>query len=103
MADETSSEAPAEEKAPADLPLQFKDRLLICVDCSKPFVFSGSEQDFFFERGLTEPKRCKHRRDERKRNRGKKLPAPSSCPMQVENLTPFHALYAGEEGGQADG
>jgi CxxC-x17-CxxC domain-containing protein len=37
----------------------FEDKSLTCRDCSKQFVFSGGEQEFFAAKGLiNEPKRC---------------------------------------------
>ena len=37
-----------------------KDRMLECKTCSKEFVFSASEQEFFASKGLTnEPSKCK--------------------------------------------
>lgn len=35
------------------------DKTLICKDCSKEFVFTEGEQEFYKEKGLTnEPQRC---------------------------------------------
>lgn len=35
------------------------DKTLVCKDCSKEFVFTEGEQDFYKEKGLTnEPQRC---------------------------------------------
>lgn len=35
------------------------DKQLICTDCAASFVFSDSEQQFFFLKGLhNEPRRC---------------------------------------------
>ena len=36
-----------------------QDRTLECVDCGNDFVFTRGEQDFYTERGLRDPKRCK--------------------------------------------
>ncbi|MBE3085656.1 MAG: zinc-ribbon domain containing protein [Bacteroidetes bacterium] len=36
----------------------FKDRLLTCSDCGKDFLFSVSEQGFYYKKNLTVPKRC---------------------------------------------
>ena len=37
----------------------FQDKDISCRDCSKPFVFSAGEQEFFHAKGLiNEPKRC---------------------------------------------
>jgi len=48
---------------------QYQDKLLVCVDCGRDFVFSAGEQAFFFSKRppLAEPKRCKACRDLRKR------------------------------------
>ena len=38
----------------------FSNSILICVDCGEEFVFTASAQQYFAERGFTEPpKRCK--------------------------------------------
>ncbi len=48
------------------------DKTLTCADCSQAFTFTASEQDFYAERGFTEPKRCPTCRAARKaaRNTG---------------------------------
>ncbi|MFQ6084513.1 MAG: zinc-ribbon domain containing protein [Candidatus Aminicenantia bacterium] len=38
---------------------QLKDLILICSDCGKEFVWSGSEQKYFKKMGWSPPKRCK--------------------------------------------
>lgn len=35
-----------------------EDITIVCVDCSKSFIFSASEQKYFQDRQLTQPKRC---------------------------------------------
>ncbi|HEX5736791.1 MAG TPA: zinc-ribbon domain-containing protein [Blastocatellia bacterium] len=47
-----------------------EDRTLTCADCGQPFTFSAGEQQFFQERGMSEPKRCKACRQARKAERG---------------------------------
>jgi DNA-directed RNA polymerase subunit RPC12/RpoP len=50
-----------------------EDRILVCADCGDDFVFTVGEQEFFEERGFSEPRRCKDCRDKRKverRSRG---------------------------------
>lgn len=40
--------------------MDFVDRELTCVECSRTFVFSADEQQFFRDRGVAhDPKRCK--------------------------------------------
>ena len=46
------------------------DKILTCADCSQQFVFSESEQDFYAQRGFTEPRRCPSCRAARKSQRG---------------------------------
>jgi hypothetical protein len=46
-----------------------EDKTLTCADCGQPFTFSAGEQQFFQERGMSEPKRCKECRQTRKANR----------------------------------
>lgn len=48
------------------------DRTLTCSDCQSEFTFTASEQDFFAEKGFSEPRRCPSCRAARKaaRNAG---------------------------------
>ena len=36
----------------------YSDKTLTCADCGQQFVFTASEQDFYAQRGFTEPRRC---------------------------------------------
>ncbi len=36
-----------------------EDKKIVCKDCGTEFVFTVAEQEFFAERGLHEPARCK--------------------------------------------
>jgi len=45
---------------------EYKDEELICIDCSKPFIFTAGEQSFFYSKGLQPPKRCASCRKTRK-------------------------------------
>jgi CxxC-x17-CxxC domain-containing protein len=44
----------------------YTDKILVCADCSQQFVFTASEQDFYAQRGFSEPKRCAPCRSARK-------------------------------------
>ncbi|MEJ7748229.1 MAG: CxxC-x17-CxxC domain-containing protein [Candidatus Limnocylindrales bacterium] len=44
----------------------YNDKNLTCADCGQEFVFTGSEQDFYSQRGFTEPRRCPSCRASRK-------------------------------------
>jgi CxxC-x17-CxxC domain-containing protein len=50
----------------------YSDKNLTCADCGQEFVFTASEQDFYAQRGFTEPRRCASCRASRKaaRNAG---------------------------------
>jgi CxxC-x17-CxxC domain-containing protein len=46
------------------------DRTLTCRDCTKPFTFTASEQDFYAQKGFTQdPSRCPDCREARKAQR----------------------------------
>ena len=48
-----------------------QDQTLTCVDCGEEFTWSAGEQDFFHEKGFTNPpKRCKQCRQAKKEQRG---------------------------------
>ena len=44
----------------------YTDKILVCADCEQQFVFTASEQDFYAQRGFSEPKRCTSCRNARK-------------------------------------
>ena len=46
-----------------------KDKTLTCEKCGQEFVFTAGEQEFYNEKGFTEPKKCKPCRDEAKKAR----------------------------------
>ena len=49
----------------------YQDKQLQCRDCGAEFVFSGSEQEFFAEKGFTnEPSRCPACRSARRAQNG---------------------------------
>jgi CxxC-x17-CxxC domain-containing protein len=47
----------------------YADRVLTCSDCSKEFTFTASEQEFYADRGFSEPRRCAECRAIRKSQR----------------------------------
>ena len=53
----------------------YSDKTLTCADCGQEFVFTASEQDFYAQRGFTEPRRCASCRASRKAARNTSLPA----------------------------
>ena len=48
----------------------YADKTLTCSDCGEQFVFTESEQQFFADRGFTEPRRCSSCRAARKAQQG---------------------------------
>jgi len=48
----------------------YNDKTLTCADCGQQFVFTASEQDFYAQRGFSEPRRCGSCRASRKAARG---------------------------------
>jgi len=46
------------------------DLEITCSECSAPFMFTEREQEYYRERNLTHPKRCKPCRDARRANFG---------------------------------
>jgi CxxC-x17-CxxC domain-containing protein len=46
------------------------DLEITCAECGTTFPFTEREQDYYRERGLTHPKRCKPCRDARRQNFG---------------------------------
>ena len=48
----------------------YNDKTLPCADCGQQFVFTASEQDFYAQRGFSEPRRCASCRASRKAARG---------------------------------
>lgn len=45
----------------------FRDKILVCIDCGKEFTFTSGEAKFFWSKGLTPTKRCPNCREVRKR------------------------------------
>ena len=50
--------------------MTYSDRSLTCADCGQSFDFMSSEQQFYADRGFTEPRRCQSCRASRKAARG---------------------------------
>jgi CxxC-x17-CxxC domain-containing protein len=46
------------------------DRTITCADCGQEFVFTASEQQFYTDRGFSDPRRCPTCRQARKQARG---------------------------------
>lgn len=46
-----------------------QDKTISCRDCGQEFVFTAGEQEFYAEKGFSEPSRCSPCRAARKNNR----------------------------------
>jgi CxxC-x17-CxxC domain-containing protein len=47
--------------------MEFQDKVLVCRDCNKEFLFSAGEQAFYAEKGFqNQPTRCRNCRTARK-------------------------------------
>lgn len=45
----------------------YQDKVLICQDCGREFIWTAGEQEFYAEKGFAnEPKRCRECREARK-------------------------------------
>ncbi len=42
------------------------DKKIYCIDCNKDFIFTEGEQEFYEEKGYSDPIRCKDCRSKRK-------------------------------------
>ena len=67
------------------------DKTLTCSDCNQSFSFTASEQDFYTERGFTEPRRRPRCRAARKAQRGASG-GGSSTSLSSAGLEPFSSL-----------
>lgn len=48
----------------------YQDKVLICKECGKEFIWAAGEQEFYAEKGFaSEPQRCKECREARKQAR----------------------------------
>ncbi len=49
--------------------MPYTDKSLTCQDCGQSFTFSAGDQEFFAQKGFSEPKRCPDCRRARKNER----------------------------------
>ena len=81
--------------AAGDVPMEYQDRDLTCVDCGQVFLLTAGERVFYIMRGLVEPKRCPICR--RTRRQQKKPARADHASAEMSNcLTP-------EQNGQDSG
>lgn len=51
-----------------------EDKTLKCKDCGAEFVFTTRDQEFYKEKGFTDPQRCPECRKARKQQAGNRRP-----------------------------
>ena len=69
-----------------------EDRVLICRDCGKEYVFTAGEQEFYAEKGFqNEPVRCKDCRQNRKTQRSseREMHRAICAECGMETVVPF--------------
>ena len=62
------------------------DRMMVCRDCGREFIFTAGEQSFYAERGFVPPSRCVSCRANRRAERqvsGDDRSSQSSAPRQL--------------------
>jgi len=50
-------------------PTVFRDQTIACAGCGQPFLWTAEQQEFYQEKQLSAPKRCKPCRDARRNER----------------------------------
>lgn len=73
--------------------MEFRDKVLTCLDCGAEFLFTAGEQMFFADKGFRhEPKRCKACKTKRNlgRNHNQKTETVINCSQcGRETTVPF--------------
>lgn len=73
--------------------MDHQDKVLVCRDCGKEFLFSAGEQAFYAEKGFqNEPTRCRNCRAARKGG------GPGSMPTESQGARPLFAAVCSECG-----
>ncbi len=96
--------------------MEFQDKVLVCRDCNKEFLFSAGEQSFYAEKGFQhQPSRCRECRGSRRPGGGNRVPPGerqlfdtvcSSCGKETQvpfKPTPGKPVYCRECYGQRGG
>ena len=60
-----STDNSTDNSTPDSVP-HFADKVIVCCDCSREFVWEKGEQEYFWSKGLADPKRCLDCRRRRK-------------------------------------
>jgi len=58
------------------------DQTIICRDCKSEFIWTAGEQEFYAQKGLSVPTRCKACRTKRRAEREQRDSQPNTGPRQ---------------------
>ena len=64
--------------------MPFTDKTLTCADCGTQFIFTADDQEFYSQRGFSEPKRCRNCRSARRVEREGSDPSGMSRPPRTD-------------------
>jgi predicted ATPase len=68
---------------------QYADKILVCRQCGKEFHFTGAEQEFYTQKGWTEPGHCPQCRSARRKREDMHLIC-SGCSILLEKEEPVY-------------
>ena len=77
----------------------YSDKTLTCADCGQEFVFTASEQDFYSQRGFSEPRRCRSCRASRKAAHGDGGHYEAGVGLGNRGMSASEGGYSGGRGG----
>ncbi len=80
--------------------MDHQDKVLVCRDCSKEFLFSAGEQAFYAEKGFqNEPTRCRNCRAARKGGGPSSVAGESPGERTAHHGFPIAAALVAGDGG----
>lgn len=66
VAEEPATGSGMVETVVEDQPSGFADRVLVCMVCGGSFLWTAGEREYYRDRGLSDPRRCRHCRRPRR-------------------------------------
>lgn len=69
-----------------------RDEIIVCRNCGKEFTFTVGEQNFYEEKGLKSPVRCKECKAKRKEQQTKQINNIVSEKKEEEKKDDFEAM-----------
>jgi CxxC-x17-CxxC domain-containing protein len=82
---------------------QYADKTMTCRDCGKQFTFTAGEQEFYAQRGFSEPARCGECRQARKAGRESGGYSSSDYGSGSSRGSYGDSGYGGRSGGYSSG